>query len=56
MDGLLIILGSFILAAIVRKIAIAKNECMMTKSLPQLIMIAGGIFGTYVFIVENWKL
>lgn len=55
MSGLLIILISFVLAIIVRKIAMIKNECMMAKFLPQLILLVGGLYGGYVFIAENWK-
>jgi len=56
MNGLLIILLSFIISIIVRKVAMMKNECMMAKFLPQLIMLVGCLYGGYVFILENWKL
>lgn len=56
MSGLLIILGSFILAIVVRKLAMMKNECMMAQFLPQLIMLVGGLYGGYIFISHNWSL
>ena len=54
MEGLLILISSFVLSIIVRRIAIKKEECKVAKLLPQLIMILGGLYGGYVFLLENW--
>jgi len=53
LEGLLILISSFLLSIIVRKIAIKKEECKIAKLLPQLIMILGGLFGGYLFLLEN---
>ena len=56
MEGLLILISSFLLSIIVRKIAIKKEECKIAKLLPQLIMIVGGLYAGYIFLLENWNL
>ena len=54
MEGLLIIIFSFSLAIGVRQIAIKKKECIIAKFLPQAIMILGGLYGGYIFLLGNW--
>jgi hypothetical protein len=40
---------------IVRAIARKKEECMIAKFLPQLILMVGGLLGSYLFLIENWQ-
>ena len=56
MEALIVLISSFLLSIIVRKIAIKKEECKVAKLLPQLIMIVGGLYAGSIFLVENWKL
>ena len=56
MEGLLILISSFVLSIIVRKIAIKKEECKIARFLPQVIIILGGLYGGYVFLLENWSM
>jgi len=56
LEALLILISSFILSIIVRRIAIKKEECKIAKFLPQLIMIIGGLYAGYSFLLENWNL
>lgn len=55
MLGITVVLCSFILAIIVRTIARKKEECMIAKFLPQVILIGGGLFGSYLFLLDNWQ-
>lgn len=55
MTGLIVILISFVLAGVVRVILRKKEECMMAKFIPQLIMLSGGLIGAYLFLQDNWS-
>ena len=56
MEGLLILISSFILSIVVRKIAIKHEECKVARFLPQVIIIVGGLYGGYIFLLENWSI
>ena len=55
MLGFSVLIGSFILAGVVRVILKKLDECMMASFLPQLIMLVGGIIGAYLFLQDNWS-
>lgn len=55
MTGLIVILLSFLIAAIVRVILKKKNDCTIVKTIPQLIMLGGGLIGAYLFLQDNWS-
>jgi len=56
MLSLIVIIISFLIAAILRVILRSKRDCILAKFIPQLIMLGGGLIGAYLFIQDNWSL
>jgi len=55
MIGFIVLISSFILAIITRVILRKKDNCLMAKVLPYIIMIFGGVIGSYLYIAQIFK-
>jgi len=51
-NGILILLLSMALAIIIR-LKPCKKSCIMKKILPYIILLSGGIFATYIVLVNK---
>ena len=55
MVGFIVLVSSFVLAIIIRVILRKKENCVMAKVLPYIIMILGGVIGSYLYIAQIFK-
>lgn len=54
LNGMIILISSFVLAIVVR-IIFKNKSCIIAKVVPYFIMLVGGLLGSYLFLLENWE-